>query len=78
MNIYKNSVNADFNLQQIKDWMYECSKIRLTDEEGKHLLNFYLGLEKQESGLYNYKKLLYKAFSEIQQKHNNVGWISII
>lgn len=72
-----NSIKADFNLQQIKDWIYECNRIRLTDEEGKHLLNFYQGLEKQESGLYNYKKLPYKAYSEIQQKHNNVGWISM-
>ena len=72
-----NAVKPDFNLQQIKDWIYETNKIRLTDEEGKHLLNFYMGLEKQESGLYNYKKLPYKAYSEIQQKHNNVGWISM-
>ncbi len=72
-----NSIKSDFNLQQIKDWIYETNKIRLSDEEGKHLLDFYLGLEKHESGLYNYKKLPYKAFSDIQQKHNNVGWISM-
>jgi alkaline phosphatase len=72
-----NSIKPDFNLQQIKDWIYETNKIRLSDDDGKHLLNFYLGLEKQESGLYNYKKLPYKTYSEIQQKHNNVGWISM-
>ncbi len=72
-----NSIQHDFTLQQIRDWIYETNRIRLSDEEGKHLLNFYSGLEKQESGLYNYKKLPYKAYSEIQQKHNNVGWISM-
>jgi len=72
-----NAIKPDFNLQQIKDWIYETNAIRLSDEEGKHLRDFYSGLEKQESGIYNYKKLPYKAFSEMQQKHNNVGWISM-
>ncbi|KAA0129289.1 alkaline phosphatase [Chryseobacterium sp. SN22] len=72
-----NAIKSDFNLQQIKDWIYETNQIRLTDEEGRHLLNFYKGLEKQESGLYNYKKLPYKAYSDIQQQHNHVGWISM-
>lgn len=27
--------------------------------------------------LYNYKKLPYKLYSEIQKKHNSVGWISM-
>lgn len=72
-----NSIKPQFNVQQIKDWIYETNKIRLSDDDGKHLLNFYQGLEKQESGLYNYKKLPYKAYSDIQQKHNNVGWISM-
>ncbi|WP_433832574.1 alkaline phosphatase [Flavobacterium anhuiense] len=72
-----NSIHADFNLQQVKDWIKETNKISLTDDEAKHLLNFYSGLEKQEDGLYNYKKLPFKAYSEIQKKHNNVGWISM-
>lgn len=72
-----NAIHADFNLQQIKDWIKETNKISLTDDEAKHLLNFYSGLEKQEDGLYNYKKLPFKAYSEIQKKHNNVGWISM-
>ena len=64
-------------MQQVKDWIKETNKISLTDDEAKHLLNFYSGLEKQEDGLYNYKKLPFKAYSEIQKKHNNVGWISM-
>lgn len=72
-----NSIHSDFNQKQIKDWIYETNKINLTDEEAVHLLNFYSGIEKQESGLYNYKKLPFKALSEIQKKHNNIGWISM-
>ncbi|MDN5627322.1 MAG: alkaline phosphatase, partial [Weeksellaceae bacterium] len=48
-----NSIHANHNLQQIKDWIFETNRFRLTDEEAKHLLGFYQGLEK-EDGLYNY------------------------
>lgn len=72
-----NGIHPDFNLQQIKDWIAENNLISVSDEDANHLLNFYKGLEKDEEGLYNYKKLPYKAFSEIQKKHNNVGWISM-
>lgn len=72
-----NAIHSDFNLQQIKDWVYETNTLSLTDEEAKYLLNFYSGLEKQEAGLYNYKKLPFKAYSEIQKKRNSVGWISM-
>lgn len=71
-----NALHADFNLQQIKDLVYETNKFSLTDKEALELLGFYNGLEK-EDGLYNYKKLPYKLFSEIQKKHNSVGWISM-
>lgn len=54
-----NSIHANHNLQQIKDWIFETNRFRLTDEEAKHLLGFYQGLEK-EDGLYNYKKLPFK------------------
>lgn len=72
-----NSIKPDFNLQQVKDWVYEANQFKLTDDEAKYLLNFYSGIEKQETGLYNYKKLPFKAYSEIQKKHNSVGWISM-
>jgi len=72
-----NAIHSDFNLQQIKDWIFQTNKISLSDQEAQHLLDFYSGLEKLEDGLYNYKKLPFKAYSEIQKKHNNVGWISM-
>lgn len=72
-----NGIHSDFNLQQIKDWIAENNQISVSDEDANHLLNFYKGLEKDEEGLYNYKKLPYKAFSEIQKKHNSVGWVSM-
>ncbi|PQA93202.1 alkaline phosphatase [Chryseobacterium shigense] len=72
-----NAIHPDFNLQKMKDWIYETNAISLADDEAKYLLSFYSGLEKQEAGLYNYKKLPFKAYSDIQKKHNSVGWISM-
>ena len=72
-----NNIRPDFNLKQIKDWIFDNNKFSVTDDDAKHLLNFYKGLEKNEEGLYNYKNLPYRAFSEMQKKHNNVGWISM-
>jgi alkaline phosphatase len=71
-----NEIHKDYSVKNIKDWIYEGNKIVLIDDEAKHLLSFYNGLEK-EDGLYNYKKLPFKFYSEIQKKHNSVGWISM-
>lgn len=72
-----NAIRPDFNLQKMKDWIYETNKISLADDDARYLLSFYSGLEKQETGIYNYKKLPFKAYSDIQKKHNSVGWISM-
>ena len=71
-----NSITADFNIQQIKDLVNNVNGFSLTDVEAKQLLGFYKGIIKEE-GLYNYKHLPFKLFSEIQKKHNSVGWISM-
>lgn len=49
----------------------------LSEEDAQKILSYYSNLEKSEDGLYNYKKLPFKTFSEIQQKTNSVGWISM-
>lgn len=72
-----NQINADFNIRQLKDWIQETNEIGLTDEEARHLMSYYQTLEKHEEGLYNYKKLPFETFSQIQKNHNGVGWISM-
>ncbi|SMO47321.1 alkaline phosphatase [Chryseobacterium rhizoplanae] len=72
-----NKIQKDYSVKDIKDWIYEGNKIVLNDDEAKHLLSFYNGLEKEEEGLYNYKKLPFKLYSEIQKSRNSVGWISM-
>ncbi|WP_419494693.1 alkaline phosphatase [Chryseobacterium bernardetii] len=71
-----NRIHKDHSAKDIKDWIYEANKLILTDEEARHLQSFYNGLEKEE-GLYNYKKLPFKLYSEIQKNRNSVGWISM-
>lgn len=51
--------------------------INVTDEQVKELLSYYSKAEKREDGLYNYKHLPYKLFSELQKPHTSVGWISM-
>lgn len=71
-----NTIHKEFSAKDIKDWIYEAHKLTLNDEEAKHMMSFYNGLEKEE-GLYNYKKLPFKLYSEIQKSRNSVGWISM-
>jgi alkaline phosphatase len=71
-----NKIHKDHSAKDIKDWIYEANKITLNDDEARHLQSFYNGLEKEE-GLYNYKKLPFKLYSEIQKSRNSVGWISM-
>ncbi|WP_313091966.1 alkaline phosphatase [Chryseobacterium flavum] len=71
-----NTIHKEFSAKDIKDWIYEAHKLTLNDEETKHMMSFYNGLEKEE-GLYNYKKLPFKLYSEIQKNRNSVGWISM-
>lgn len=72
-----NKVQKEYSMKDIKDWIYEGNKIILNDDEAKHLMSFYNGLEKEDAGLYNYKKLPFKLYSEIQKSRNSVGWISM-
>ncbi|MDN3693098.1 alkaline phosphatase [Chryseobacterium tructae] len=71
-----NKIHKDHSIKDIKDWIYEANMLVLNDDEAKHLQSFYSGLEKEE-GLYNYKKLPFKLYSEIQKSRNSVGWISM-
>src|SRR5690606_7564019 len=72
-----NQIDSGFSAQRIREMVQEVNGFVLTDEEAIHIKSYYKGLEKEEEGLYNYRKLPYLAYSEIQKKHNSVGWISM-
>lgn len=71
-----NQIKYDSKVSQVKEIIEKANGHSFTDEEAKVVLGYYDGLHK-EDGLYNYKKLPYKAFAEMQGKINSVGWISM-
>ncbi|WP_296148709.1 alkaline phosphatase [uncultured Flavobacterium sp.] len=72
-----NGFKAETTASQIREKFEASNGKAVSDEEAKLILSYYNGLHKQEDGVYNYKKLPFKALAEIQQKYNSVGWISM-
>lgn len=72
-----NAIHADFTPNTLRDLVEKANGTVLSEENAKTLLGYYTGLEKEDGGLYNFKKLPFKAFSEMQKKTNAVGWISM-
>lgn len=71
-----NQIKAGDSVSQVKEIIEKANGHSISDEDAKEVLGHYDGLHK-EDGLYNYRKLPYKAFAEMQAKSNSVGWISM-
>lgn len=74
---FLNSIASDWNEKKLSEYTQHQLGIELNHEDASHVLRYYQGLEKEEGGLYNYRKLPYKTFADIQQKTDSVGWISM-
>jgi len=72
-----NEIHPTSTVAQVREIIEFANGATLNDEDAKTVLSYYDGLHKEEGGLYNYKKLPFKAFAEMQQKTNSVGWISM-
>lgn len=72
-----NSITPESSNAQIKEIVEFANNFILNNDEVHSILSYYKNLEKGEDGLYNYRKLPYKTFSEIQKSRNSVGWISM-
>jgi alkaline phosphatase len=72
-----NKIDSNSTLSQVKEVIDFSNGSTISEEDAKTVLGYYDGLHKEEGGLYNYKKLPYKSFAEMQQKSNSVGWISM-
>src|SRR5690606_23744891 len=72
-----NAIHPDFTVAQVRELVEHCNGKTISEEDARTLLGYYTGLTKEESGLYNYRKVPFKALSEIQKKTNSVGWISM-
>lgn len=72
-----NTIKPNNTVAQVREIVESANKTTLSEEDAKTILTYYDGLHKEEGGMYNYKKVPFKAFSQIQQKSNSVGWISM-
>ncbi|RZK12041.1 MAG: alkaline phosphatase, partial [Flavobacterium sp.] len=72
-----NEIKPNSTVAQVREIIDFANGTTLNDDDAKTVLSYYDGLHKEEGGLYNYKKLPFKAFAEMQQKSNSVGWISM-
>ena len=72
-----NQFSEKSKTKEIIDTVKFANGNSIAEEDAQKILKYYTGLEKAEDGLYNYRKLPFKLLSEIQQKTNSVGWISM-
>ena len=72
-----NEIKPNSSVKQVREIIDYANPNTISEEEAKIISGYYTGDMEKEGGLYNYRKLPFKAFSEMQQKHNSVGWISM-
>lgn len=72
-----NNIKPGTTESQLIDYIHSNLGFKITDDQSEHLLDYYKGLYKEDDGLYNFKKLPFKSFAEIQKDYNSVGWISM-
>jgi alkaline phosphatase len=73
-----NEIHPDSSTAQIREIVSASNGTTITDEDAKTIISYYQDINKKDdAGLYNYKKLPFEAFAEMQRKTNSVGWISM-
>jgi alkaline phosphatase len=71
-----NEIKPTSTVAQVREIVEVGNGEAISEVNAKSILGFYTGLQKDE-GLYNYKKLPFKLFAEMQKTTNSVGWISM-
>jgi len=71
-----NGIGKETSVSQVKDRIEYATGYQITAAEGQELLGYYSSLAIEE-GVYNPRHLPFKLLSQIQQKRNSVGWISM-
>ncbi len=72
-----NRIHAGDSASKVREIIEAGNGTTVSEDDAKTILSYYDGLQKEDGGLYNYKKVPFKAFSEMQKKTNSVGWISM-
>ena len=73
-----NEIHPDSSQASVKELVANATNATVSDEDLKIILSYYNNLGKQEDGLYNYKKIPFKAFGEILSKSNSVAFQSLV
>lgn len=71
-----NTIKPTSTVAQVREIIDAANGGTISEANAKTVLSYYDGLHKEE-GLYNYRKLPFKAFAEMQKETNSVGWISM-
>ncbi|UYW02388.1 alkaline phosphatase [Flavobacterium agricola] len=72
-----NQIKGSDNIHRVREIVKQYNGVDLHKEDSTELLSYYTKLSTDNEGLYNYKKLPYKAISDIQKRYNSVGWLSM-
>ncbi len=71
-----NGFGKETSASQVKERIAYANNFAVTDKEAKRILRYYTNIE-TEDGMYNARHLPFRVLSEIQEKHNSIGWISM-
>lgn len=71
-----NEIKPNSTVKKVQDIINYANAKTISEDDAKKVLSYYTKLEDAD-GLYNYKHLPFKAFSEMQKENNSVGWISM-
>lgn len=72
-----NTIKPTSTVAQVREIVEAGNGAPISEVNAKSLLGFYTGEMQKEDGLYNYKKLPFKLFADMQKATNSVGWISM-
>lgn len=73
-----NQIHPGSTTAQIREIIAASNGATITEDEAKTVMSYYQDINKKgDDGLYNYKKLPFKAFAEMQKSSNSIGWISM-
>ncbi|MGV3459641.1 MAG: alkaline phosphatase [Flavobacterium sp.] len=72
-----NTIKPNSTVAQVREIVEASNGTPISEVNAKSLLGFYTSDMRKEDGLYNYKKLPFKLFADMQKATNSVGWISM-
>ncbi len=72
-----NEIKPEDSVAKVREIIHASNGWKISDEDAQTISGYYNGLEKEDGGLYNYKKLPFEKFADIQKKSTSVGWISM-